>query len=48
MNIARELHAKGHTIIFITHNMFLIFEYAHRLIMMERNGIVEDVRRSYN
>jgi len=42
MNIARDLHAKGFTIIFVTHNMFLAQEYAHRIIKMERNGIVFD------
>jgi energy-coupling factor transport system ATP-binding protein len=45
MNLARELHSKGATIIFVTHNMSLVCEYAHRLIMMERNGIVKDMRR---
>jgi len=42
MNIARELHSRGFTIIFVTHNMSLACEYAHRLIIMERNGIVSD------
>jgi energy-coupling factor transport system ATP-binding protein len=46
MNLARELHSKGTTIIFVTHNMSLVREYAHRLIMMERNGIVKDMRRN--
>jgi len=41
MNIARDLHSKGFTIIFVTHNMFLACEYAHRLIKMERDGIQE-------
>jgi len=45
MNIARDLHSKGFTIIFITHNMVLAGEYAHRLIKMENNGIVFDGRR---
>jgi energy-coupling factor transporter ATP-binding protein EcfA2 len=42
MNIARELHSRGYTIIFVTHNMSLVREYAHRLIMMDRNGIIFD------
>jgi energy-coupling factor transport system ATP-binding protein len=42
MNIARELHSRGFTIIFVTHNMSLACEYAHRLIIMERNGIASD------
>jgi len=44
MNIAKDLHSKGYTIIFVTHNTFLTEEYAHRLIKMERNGIVCDWR----
>jgi len=39
MNTARELHSRGYTIIFVTHNMSLVCEYAHRLIVMNRNGI---------
>jgi energy-coupling factor transport system ATP-binding protein len=46
MNLARELHSKGNTIIFVTHNMSLVCDYANRLIMMERNGIVMDMRRN--
>jgi energy-coupling factor transport system ATP-binding protein len=46
LNLARELHSKGYTIIFVTHNMALVCEYADRLIMMERNGIVMDMRRN--
>jgi len=45
MGIARELHSKGFTIIFVTHNMSLACEYAYRLIMMEKKGIVMDMRR---
>jgi len=45
MNIARDLHSKGFTIIFITHNMVLADEYAHRLIKMEKDRIVFDGRR---
>ena len=48
MNILRELHSKGFTIIFVTHNMFLACEYAHRLIMMDKKGIVMDMRRKKN
>jgi len=39
MNIARELNSKGYTIIFVTHNMSLVCEYARRLIVMSGNGI---------
>ncbi|WP_461257010.1 energy-coupling factor ABC transporter ATP-binding protein [Treponema sp. R80B11-R83G3] len=45
MNIARDLHSRGFTIIFVTHNMILAGEYAHRLIKMEKGGIVFDGRR---
>jgi energy-coupling factor transport system ATP-binding protein len=45
MNIARDLHSKGFTIIFITHNIFLAGAYARRLIKMEKDGIVFDGRR---
>jgi energy-coupling factor transport system ATP-binding protein len=47
MDIARDLHKKGFTIIFVTHNMSLAAQYAHRLVMMERNGITFDGRRDY-
>jgi len=46
MDLAKELHQKGYTIIFVTHNMSLVCEYAHRLIMMEKDGIVMDMRRN--
>ena len=45
MNIAKELHCKGYTVIFITHNMSLVHEYAHRLIMMDKKGILMDMKR---
>jgi len=44
MNIARDLHLAGFTIIFVTHNMFLANHYAHRLIKMERDGIISDYK----
>jgi energy-coupling factor transport system ATP-binding protein len=40
MNIAKELHEKGYTIIFVTHNMSLVRGYAHRLITMDKKGII--------
>jgi energy-coupling factor transporter ATP-binding protein EcfA2 len=45
MDIARELHSKGFTIIFVTHNMSLVCKYAHRLIIMDKKGIITDVKR---
>jgi len=47
MNIARDLHSRGFTIIFVTHNMTLAHEYANRLIIMERKGIVFDGKRNF-
>jgi len=45
MNLLRSLWEKGFTVIFVTHNMHLAGEYAHRLIKLDRNGIVYDRRR---
>jgi len=45
MDIARDLHSRGFTIIFVTHNMFLAGEYANRLIKMEKDRIVFDGKR---
>ena len=45
MDIARELHSKGFTIIFVTHNMSLVCKYARRLIIMDKKGIAADVKR---
>jgi len=45
MNIAKDLHSKGYTIIFVTHNISLACEYAQRLVKMDKNGIVFDGRR---
>jgi energy-coupling factor transport system ATP-binding protein len=45
MNIARDLHSRGFTIIFVTHNIFLSGVYAIRLIKMEKDRIVFDGRR---
>ncbi len=42
MDIAKQLNAAGCTIIFVTHNIPLACEYAQRLIMLDRNGIVMD------
>jgi len=41
MDIARELHSRGYTIIFVTHNMSLVCEYARKVIVMSRDGIVQ-------
>jgi energy-coupling factor transport system ATP-binding protein len=41
MNTAKELHSRGYTIIFVTHNMSLVCEYASKVIVMNRNGILQ-------
>jgi len=46
MNIAQDLHNRGFTIIFVTHNMYLAAEYARRIIKIERTGVVSDERRN--
>lgn len=42
MDIARRLHEKGHTIIFVTHNMTMVADYANRAIVMTRREIMMD------
>jgi len=42
MNIAKDLHSRGFTIIFVTHNMSLVNEYAQRVIKMDNKTIVFD------
>lgn len=42
MDIAKDLHAQGHTIIFVTHHMPLVTEYAERTIVMARRHILMD------
>lgn len=42
MDIAKELHKAGHTIIFVTHHMPLVTEYADRTIVMSRKHVLMD------
>ncbi|MGA1875977.1 MAG: energy-coupling factor ABC transporter ATP-binding protein, partial [bacterium] len=35
MNLARKLHERGSTIIFITHHMWVVAEYAHRVYVIK-------------
>jgi energy-coupling factor transport system ATP-binding protein len=44
MNIVKDLNSKGYTIVFVTHDMSLVCKYAHRLIMMDRYGIIDKRR----
>jgi energy-coupling factor transporter ATP-binding protein EcfA2 len=41
MDIAGNLHLRGFTIIFVTHNMYLVNKYAHRVIQISKNGVLE-------
>ncbi|MDR2543168.1 MAG: ATP-binding cassette domain-containing protein [Treponema sp.] len=40
MNIIKDLHKNGYTIIIVTHNTSLAADYACRLIKMDRKGII--------
>jgi len=42
MNLVRDLHNRGFTIIFVTHNMFLAGSYARRIIKIDKNKIAFD------
>jgi energy-coupling factor transporter ATPase len=42
MDLAQEMNQKGKTVIFITHNMQLVAEYARRIIVMLRGQILLD------
>jgi energy-coupling factor transport system ATP-binding protein len=44
MDIVKDLHLKGYTIICVTHNMPLIAEYAHRVIVMGNKRVLMDGR----
>jgi energy-coupling factor transport system ATP-binding protein len=42
MNLLSRLHENGHTIIFITHDMNIVGQYAKRVIVLEEGRIVFD------
>lgn len=42
MNIAKNLHAQGHTVIFVTHHMPLVTEFSERTIVMTRKQVMMD------
>lgn len=42
MDIAKQLHAQGHTIVFVTHHMPLVAEFAERTIVMSRKKVLLD------
>jgi energy-coupling factor transport system ATP-binding protein len=42
MDLIRELNEKGHTIIMVTHTLWIISQYAHRVIVMREGKIIRD------
>ncbi len=42
MDIAKAMHKLGHTVIFVTHHMPLVTEYADRTIVMARKRVLMD------
>jgi energy-coupling factor transport system ATP-binding protein len=44
MQIARQLHLEGHTLLVVTHDMALIAEYAQRTVVLHRGQILLDDR----
>ena len=42
MELVRSLNEAGHTIIMITHTMWVVAEYAHRIVLMNNGKIVAD------
>jgi len=42
MNIVKNLHSRGYTVILVSHNMNMVAEYARRIIVMKDGGIFMD------
>jgi energy-coupling factor transport system ATP-binding protein len=42
MEMVKDLHSKGHTIIFVTHDMELVAQYAKRVIVLSQGKILLD------
>lgn len=40
MNLVRELNARGSTVIFVTHHMWVVAEYAHRVFVVKGGQIL--------
>ncbi|MBI4552532.1 MAG: ATP-binding cassette domain-containing protein [Candidatus Latescibacteria bacterium] len=49
LDLIRRLNQTGRTIIIVTHSMWVVAEYAHRCVMMQRGRIVADgdIRESF-
>ena len=46
LRFIREAKEKGHSSIFITHNIHHVFQVVDRIIIMRRGKLVGDVRRA--
>lgn len=42
MQLIRKLNASGHTIIVVTHTMWVVAEYAHRVVVMKEGEVMFD------
>jgi energy-coupling factor transport system ATP-binding protein len=42
MELLRSLNEAGHTIVIITHSLWVVAEYAHRVIVMDEGSIIMD------
>jgi energy-coupling factor transport system ATP-binding protein len=42
MELLRSLNDAGHTIVIITHSLWVVAEYAHRVILMDEGSIIMD------
>jgi energy-coupling factor transporter ATP-binding protein EcfA2 len=42
LELIRELHAQGHTIVMVTHSMWAAANYAHRLVVLNHGKIILD------
>ena len=40
MTLIRRLHARGHTVLMITHNMEIVADYAQRVILMNKGAVL--------
>jgi energy-coupling factor transport system ATP-binding protein len=42
MRLVEELNEKGHTVVLVTHTMWVVARYAHRVLVMDNGKIVAD------
>ena len=50
MNLLNSLNKKGHTIIIVTHSLWVVNAYAHRIVAMDKGYFISDkeIRAFYN